>query len=43
MHMNKEILATITQGTLSGTEEEGMITFYQIPYGTNAGCGAAFR
>lgn len=36
--MKKEILATIAQGTLSGTEEEGMMTFYRIPYGTNAGC-----
>ena len=35
--MNNEILATIAQGTLSGTEEEGMMTFYRIPYGTNAG------
>jgi len=35
--MNNVILATIAQGTLSGTEEEGMMTFYQIPYGTNAG------
>jgi len=26
--MKKEILATIAQGTLSGTEEEGMMTFY---------------
>ena len=35
--MNNEILATIAQGTLSGTEEEGMMTFYRIPYGTNTG------
>lgn len=37
MEKKNEILATIAQGTLSGTEEEGMMTFYQIPYGTNAG------
>lgn len=36
-HMKNEILATIAQGTLRGTEEEGMMTFYRIPYGTNAG------
>ena len=35
--MKNEILATITQGTLRGTEEEGMMTFYRIPYGTNTG------
>ena len=35
--MKNEILATIAQGTLRGTEEEGMMTFYRIPYGTNAG------
>lgn len=35
--MKNDILATIVQGTLSGTEEEGIMTFYQIPYGTNAG------
>ena len=35
--MKNEILATIAQGTLSGTEEEGMMTFYRIPYGSNAG------
>ena len=37
MDMKNEILATIAQGTLRGTEEEGMMTFYRIPYGTNAG------
>ena len=37
MEKKNEILATIAQGTLSGTEEEGMMTFYRIPYGTNAG------
>lgn len=31
------MLATIAQGSLRGTEEEGMMAFYQIPYGTNAG------
>ena len=36
-HMKNEILATIAQGTLRGKEEEGMMTFYRIPYGTNTG------
>ena len=35
--MKKDIMVTIAQGTLKGTEEEGMMTFYRIPYGTNAG------
>lgn len=35
--MKNEIFATIAQGTLKGTDEEGMMTFYRIPYGTNAG------
>jgi para-nitrobenzyl esterase len=35
--MKKDILVTISQGTLRGTEEESMMTFYRIPYGTNAG------
>ena len=35
--MIKDILVTIAQGTLKGTEEEGMMTFYRIPYGTNTG------
>ena len=35
--MKKDILVTIAQGSLKGTEEEGMMTFYRIPYGTNTG------
>ena len=35
--MKNDILATITQGSLRGIEEEGIMTFYRIPYGTNIG------
>ena len=35
--MKNEFLATISQGLLKGTEEEGVKTFYRIPYGTYSG------
>ena len=41
--MKKDILVTIAQGTLKGTEEEGMMTFYRIPYGTNTGRFSRFQ
>ena len=35
--MKNDILATITQGSLRGIEEESIMTFYRIPYCTNIG------